>query len=71
MARYTVMLCSFIDNRIVEEGEVIDYTPPKGTTVGDNLKIARGSKSPSTDDTGADPAAGDATDPTVDPAPLA
>ena len=37
MAKYTVMERSFIDNHLREEGEVIEYDPPEGTTVGGNL----------------------------------
>ena len=39
MARYIVNEKSYIDNRIVEAGDEIEYTPPEGTTVSENLTL--------------------------------
>lgn len=38
MARYKVLEKSFINDRIVEEGDEIDYDPPEGTEVSENLE---------------------------------
>jgi hypothetical protein len=44
MARYRVLAKSFINNRIVEEGEEIDYDPgPKGHASA-NLEAVKGKK---------------------------
>ena len=54
MARYRVLQKSFIDNRIVEEGEIIDYDPPEGG-VAENLEPIRGKRGQAD----ADPGTGD------------
>ncbi len=38
MPKYLVKERSFIGHAIREEGDIIDYDPPKGTTVSDNLE---------------------------------
>ena len=44
MARYSVNEKSYIDSRIVEAGEEIEYSPPEGTTVSDNLTLIEEAK---------------------------
>lgn len=38
MAKYLVKEKSAVDNAVVEAGTVVDYTPPKGVTVSENLE---------------------------------
>ena len=44
MARYIVNEKSYIDGRIVEAGDEIEYNPPEGTTVSDNLTLIEEAK---------------------------
>ena len=63
MAKYTIVERSYIDNHLREPGEVIDYDPPKGTEIGDNMKIVKTSKrGASTDDVDPSDASADTTD---------
>lgn len=50
MAKYRVKQQSFINDMIVEEGEIIDYTPPPGTTISGNLEALEESQSDAVDD---------------------
>jgi len=38
MGKYLVKEKSAVDNAIVEAGTVVEYTPPKGVTVSENLE---------------------------------
>lgn len=44
MAKYLVKEKSFINDVIVEAGQIIDYTPPEGVTVSSNLELVKGKK---------------------------
>lgn len=39
MPQYRVLEPSFVNNSFHEEGDVIDYDPPKDTTIGNNLEL--------------------------------
>jgi len=38
MPKYLVKEKSVVNNEVVEAGTVVDYTPPEGTTVSENLE---------------------------------
>lgn len=42
MAQYKVLAASFINDGLVEEGTVIEYDPPEGTEIGENLELVEG-----------------------------
>lgn len=44
MTQYLVKQRSYINGAVVEAGETVDYNPPPGTTISDNLEPVKGRK---------------------------
>jgi hypothetical protein len=46
MAKYLVKQKSFVNGSVAEEGAIVDYTPPEGVTVSENLEPYTEKKDP-------------------------
>lgn len=44
MAQYLVKQRSFINGALAEPGSTVDYDPPPGTTISDNLEPVKGKR---------------------------